>query len=168
MSTSVSRGLMSWGMRAAAALLVASIAVAASPELAMSGGATKVVHVTTVGNATGSGQNLVLTGGIGDAGTLAINGATDTITLSHGTLTIDLSKANLGGRDITISAWAIVRDVEVIVSRDTHIELSGSVVWGDLTSTVPPASSTHDSSVVRIEGHALFGDVEVRLPDEHS
>lgn len=84
-----------------------------------------------------------------------------------GDVTIDLSQANLAGREITISAWAIVRDVEVIVSQDTIVELSGSVVWGDLTSRIPPTSSTLDRPVVRIDGHALFGDVDVRLSDEH-
>jgi hypothetical protein len=72
--------------------LVAAAALAL-PSLARARGGTTVVHVTTVGNATSSNQNLVLTGGIGDAGTLTINGPTDTITLSHGTLTVDLTKA---------------------------------------------------------------------------
>jgi hypothetical protein len=83
---------MSRGMQAVAVVIVISAAEVALPELAMASG-TKVVHVATVGNATSSSQNLVLTGGIGDAGTLAVDGPTDTITLSHGTLTIDLSKA---------------------------------------------------------------------------
>lgn len=84
-----------------------------------------------------------------------------------GDVTIDMSQADLAGREITISAWAIVRDVEVIVSRDTIVELSGSVVWGDLNSKIPPATSAQNRPVVRIDGHALFGDVDVHLPDEH-
>jgi len=83
-----------------------------------------------------------------------------------GDVTIDLSKATIAGREITILAWAVFRDVEVIVSADTIVELSGSVVWGDPESRVPPASSTAPNSAVRIKGHALIGDVEVHLPDE--
>jgi hypothetical protein len=85
-------GRLSWGARTAAIGLVASAAAIALPAAAAAIGTTKVVHVTTVGNATSSSQNLVLTGGIGDAGTLVVNGPTDTITLSRGTLTIDLTK----------------------------------------------------------------------------
>lgn len=77
--------------------------------------------------------------------------------------TIDLSKANIEGREITISAWAIFRDVEVIVSKDTTVELSGSVVWGDLEATIPPTSSTPASPVLRIKGRALIGDVKVHF-----
>jgi hypothetical protein len=93
LSTSVARDFLSWGMRAAAVVIIAAAVEAASPELAIASATTKVVHVATVGNANSSGQSLVLTGGLGDAGSLAINGSTDTITLSRGTLTIDLSKS---------------------------------------------------------------------------
>jgi predicted membrane protein len=83
-----------------------------------------------------------------------------------GDVTIDLSKASIEGREIAISAWAIFRDVEVIVSKDFLVEVSGSVVWGNLEATVPPASSTPTSAVVRIRGHALIGDVAVRYPNK--
>jgi hypothetical protein len=82
-----------------------------------------------------------------------------------GDVTIDLSKANIEGREITILAWAIFRDVEVIVSKGTVVELSGSVVWGSLEANVSPAASTPTGPVVRIKGHALIADVEVRVPN---
>lgn len=82
-----------------------------------------------------------------------------------GDVTIDLSRANLAGREIAVSAWAIVRDVEIIVSPETRVELSGSVVWGDVTSKIPPAGAAADGPMVRIHGHALFGDVDVHLAD---
>jgi hypothetical protein len=58
------------------------------------GGAAKsaVVHVNTVENASSSTQTVVLTGGIGDAGTLVVAGPSSTVTLSKGTIVIDLSK----------------------------------------------------------------------------
>lgn len=80
-----------------------------------------------------------------------------------GDVTIDLSKADLAGRAIHISAWALVRDVEVIVSADTRVEVTGSVVWGDLAPNLPPAPED-GRVVVEIDGHALLGDVDVRLP----
>ena len=84
-----------------------------------------------------------------------------------GDVTIDLSHAGLAEREIVISAWAIVRDVEIIVSPGTRVELFGSVVWGDLTSMIPTESATTDRPVVRIEDHTLFGDVDVKLPNAH-
>lgn len=81
-----------------------------------------------------------------------------------GDVTIDLSRANIEGREITISAWAFVRDVDVIVARDTIVELSGSVVWGDLKSAVSPASPAPTGPVVRVNGRAVIGDVQVRFP----
>jgi hypothetical protein len=93
LSTLAARGVVVWGMRAAAVLIAAATVDVASPGLATASATSKVVHVATVGNANSSDQSLLLTGGLGDAGTLAVNGPTDTVTLSRGTLTIDLSKA---------------------------------------------------------------------------
>lgn len=98
---------MTWGALAAATELLASGAVA-SPTVAGASATTKVVHVTTVGNATSSSQNLVFTGGIGDAGTLVVNGPTDTITLSRGTLTIDLTKAEAAENKLFARLKALV------------------------------------------------------------
>jgi hypothetical protein len=51
-----------------------------------------VVHVNTVESATSNTQTVVLTGGIGDAGTLSVTGPSSTVDLSKGTIVIDLSK----------------------------------------------------------------------------
>jgi hypothetical protein len=51
-----------------------------------------VVHVNTVESATSNTQTVVLTGGIGDAGTLTVSGPASTVELSKGTIVIDLSK----------------------------------------------------------------------------
>jgi predicted membrane protein len=43
-----------------------------------------------------------------------------------GDVTIDLSQVKSAPADISISAWAILRDVDVTVPQGTHVELSGS------------------------------------------
>jgi len=62
-----------------------------------------------------------------------------------------------------IDAYAIVRDVDVLVGPRVRVELSGGVVKGDLRNDVPPVRADDCDHIVRIHGHALPGDVTVRL-----
>ncbi|MGD0999021.1 MAG: hypothetical protein ABR941_12005 [Thermoleophilia bacterium] len=79
-----------------------------------------------------------------------------------GDVTIDLSRARSVPREIAIEAYAILRDVDVLIPEGTHVELGGGVVRGDLRNEVPPVSEGQREHVVRIQGHSLLGDVTVR------
>jgi len=81
-----------------------------------------------------------------------------------GDVEINLCDARITSREITIHAWAIVNDVEVIIPEGVAVELSGVAVKGDLENWVTPASPGTSRFVVKIQGHAVLGDVEVRRP----
>lgn len=80
-----------------------------------------------------------------------------------GDVTIDLSDTRSAPAEIAIDAYAIVRDVDVLVGPRVRVELFGGVVRGDLRNDVPPVDADHCDRIVRIHGHALLGDVTVRL-----
>ncbi len=79
-----------------------------------------------------------------------------------GDVTIDLSQARSAPREMAIDAYAILRDVDVLVSAGTHVELSGGVVRGDLRNAVPDVPEDRRERTVHIQGHSLLGDVTVR------
>ncbi|MGO9977061.1 MAG: hypothetical protein ACLP01_30520 [Solirubrobacteraceae bacterium] len=76
-----------------------------------------------------------------------------------GDVTIDLSRTRSVPAEVDIEAYALLRDVDVLVPEDTHVELFGGVLRGDLENHVPPIIEDQRTSVVRIHGHCLFGDV---------
>jgi hypothetical protein len=80
-----------------------------------------------------------------------------------GDVTIDLSDTRSAPAEIAIDAYAIVRDVEVLVGPRVRVELFGDVVRGDLCNDVPLVGVDACDRIVRIHGHALLGDVTVRL-----
>jgi hypothetical protein len=80
-----------------------------------------------------------------------------------GDVRIDLSAAKSVPTDIAISAWAILRDIDVTVPQGTHIELSGSGFRGHLVNEVPNVPEGSRDRVVRIHGHTLLRDVTVRV-----
>lgn len=85
-----------------------------------------------------------------------------------GDVTIDLSQAKSAPAQILINAYAIFRDVDVLVPAGTHVELFGGVFRGDLRNNVPAPPKSAPDRRVRIHGHSVFGDVTVRvagLPD---
>jgi Domain of unknown function (DUF1707)/Cell wall-active antibiotics response 4TMS YvqF len=81
-----------------------------------------------------------------------------------GDVEIDLCDARVTTKEITIHAWAIINDVEVIIPEGVAVELSGVAVKGDLENWVTPVSPGTSRFVVKIQGHAVLGDVEVRRP----
>jgi predicted membrane protein len=80
-----------------------------------------------------------------------------------GDVTIDLSQTKSAPTEVAISAWAILRDVDVIVPQGTHVELSGGGFRGRLVNEVPDVSAESRDRVVRIRGHTLLCDVTVRV-----
>lgn len=79
-----------------------------------------------------------------------------------GDVTIDVTQARSLPAEIAIEAYAILRDVDVLVPERTRVELSGGVVRGDLRNEVPVVSEDQREHVVRIQGHSVLGDVNVR------
>ena len=83
-----------------------------------------------------------------------------------GDVTIDLVQTKSLADDITIEAYAIVRDVDVVVPPGTYVELSGGVLRGELVNEVPYIPADERRHTVRVHGHSLLGDVTVRLTEE--
>jgi hypothetical protein len=80
---------------ALAGTLIAMAAVFVTAQASSAVPASRgLVHVYSIGTATSQAQTVVLTGAIGDAGTLTVTGPTDTVNLSKGTLVVDLSKGS--------------------------------------------------------------------------
>jgi predicted membrane protein len=80
-----------------------------------------------------------------------------------GDVTIDLSHNKSAPQQVVINAYAIFRDVDVLVAADTHVELYGGVFKGDLRNDVPAPAQSAPDRMVRIHGHSVFGDVTVRV-----
>jgi hypothetical protein len=82
-----------------------------------------------------------------------------------GDVTIDLSQNRSAPAEIDIEAYAIIRDVDVLVAKDTHVEMFGGVLRGDLKNEVPPVPEERRDHVIRIHGHCMAGDVTAQLAD---
>ncbi len=80
-----------------------------------------------------------------------------------GDVTIDLSQVKSAPAVIDINAYAVIRDVEVLVGEGTRVEMSGGVYRGDLRNEVPARSHDQRDRVVRIHGHSVLGDVTARI-----
>lgn len=76
-----------------------------------------------------------------------------------GDVTIDLSQARSAPAEIEIEAYALLRDVDVLVPEGAHVELFGGVLRGGLDNTVPAIPEDQRKCTVRIHGHCMLGDV---------
>ncbi len=80
-----------------------------------------------------------------------------------GDVTVDLAHARSTPADVTIRAWALFRDVDIVVARDTRVEITGGGVRGDVSSTVAEIPLASARTRLHVEGHTLTADVTVRL-----
>ena len=80
-----------------------------------------------------------------------------------GDVTIDLSDTKSAPPEVHVEAYAIFRDVDVLVGAGTHVELGGGVLRGDLSNEVPPVPDDRRTRTVSITGHSFLGDVTVRV-----
>jgi DUF1707 SHOCT-like domain len=78
-----------------------------------------------------------------------------------GDAVIDLRGSKATSKEITIRAWALLNDVDVIIPEGVAVELSGVAVVGDNRNMTGPPPAGTSRFVVKIHGHALLGDVQV-------
>jgi hypothetical protein len=78
-----------------------------------------------------------------------------------GDVVIDLRGAKATSKEITIRAYALLNDVDVIVPEGIAVELSGVAVVGDNRNMARPVRAGTSRFVVKIHGHAVLGDVQV-------
>jgi hypothetical protein len=78
-----------------------------------------------------------------------------------GDAVIDLRGARATSQEITIRAYALLNDVDVIVPKGVAVELSGVAVVGDIRNMTRPVPAGTGRFVVKIDGHAVLGDVQV-------
>jgi hypothetical protein len=78
-----------------------------------------------------------------------------------GDVVIDLRDAKVTSNEITIRAYALLNDVDVIVPEGVAVELSGVAIVGDNRNMVKPVAAGTSRFVVKIQGHAVLGDVQV-------
>ena len=80
-----------------------------------------------------------------------------------GDVTIDLSQNKSAPAEIDIEAYALIRDIDVLVAEDAHVEMFGGVLRGNLKNEVPPVPEERRGRVIRIHGHCMLGDVTACL-----
>jgi Domain of unknown function (DUF1707)/Cell wall-active antibiotics response 4TMS YvqF len=78
-----------------------------------------------------------------------------------GDAVIDLREAKATSKEITIRAYALLNDVDVIVPEGVAVEFSGVAVVGDNRNMVKPVPAGTSRFVVKIHGHALLGDIQI-------
>ncbi len=78
-----------------------------------------------------------------------------------GDAVIDLREGKATSKGITIRAYALLNDVDVIIPEEVAVELSGLAVVGDHRNLARPVPQGDSGFVVKIHGHALLGDIQV-------
>jgi hypothetical protein len=97
-----------------------------------------IVNVYSVGTASSQTQTVVLTGAVGDAGTLSVTGAHDTIILSKGTLIVDLTKGAAAENKLFAHLRAIVNPKSCSMNRSYTAPvkvLSGTGAYARMTGS---------------------------------
>ena len=84
-----------------------------------------------------------------------------------GDVTIDLTNPRSMPPNIEVQAYAIGRDVEVLVRHGTRVELAGRANNDHLKNQLAGEAVTDHDHVIKITGHTLLGDVTVRSPNRH-
>ena len=79
-----------------------------------------------------------------------------------GDVTIDLTSPRSLPHSVGVQAYAIGRDVEVLVRPGTRVELSGRANNDHLNSEVADTAVSDDDHVIKVTGHTFLGDVTVR------
>ena len=78
-----------------------------------------------------------------------------------GDVTVDLTNPRTIPKKIDVQAYAIGRDVEVLVRPGSRIELSGRASNGHLNNEAADAASNDDGCAIKVTGHTFLGDVTI-------
>jgi hypothetical protein len=76
---------------------------------------------------------------------------------------IDLRHAELDAGEVTITAFALMGGVDVIVPVGTDVELTGFAIMGGNDNKVPHHDLPPDAPRVHVRAFSLMGGVDVRL-----
>jgi hypothetical protein len=79
-----------------------------------------------------------------------------------GDVSVDLVHAKSVPADVELKAYAIGRDVDVLVPAGTQVDLTGRAHNDHLANEVPPLALEQRARRVRISAHTLLGNVTVR------
>ena len=85
-----------------------------------------------------------------------------------GDVTIDLSEVKSLPREVNIEAYALGRDVDIIVPIDSRVELTGRANNDHLNNEAVSDSGESPTVIIRVTGHTFLGDVRVRSDRGHS
>jgi predicted membrane protein len=80
-----------------------------------------------------------------------------------GDVTIDLTNVKSLPSEIRIDAYAIGRDVDIIVPAGTHVEMGGRANNDHLNNGAPSVPLATGVRTVKITGHTFIGDVTTRV-----
>ncbi|MFI0349192.1 DUF1707 domain-containing protein [Actinomadura sp. 9N407] len=83
-----------------------------------------------------------------------------------GDVVLDLRGAQVPSGEVRVTATAVMGDIKVIVPDGVKVEMSGYAVMGDRRVLVREARLGRSVPVVRIQAHAIMGDVKI-VDDEH-
>jgi hypothetical protein len=79
-----------------------------------------------------------------------------------GDVTIDLTNVRSMPSQLLINAYAIGRDVDVVIPVGTHVTMSGRTNNDHLNNDSSPVSLEAGARSVTVTGHTLLGDVTTR------
>lgn len=80
-----------------------------------------------------------------------------------GDVTVDLASARTLPEVVVVKAFALSRDVDVVVAEATQVDLVGRPRNEHLTSDVEFVPGQQRDHVVRVEAHTALGDVTVHV-----
>lgn len=85
-----------------------------------------------------------------------------------GDVVVDLGRTWSLPAFVELRAYALLRDIEVVIPQGTAVELTGRALANHVSSNVPDVPEDHRTCVVRVVSHAFRGDVLVRTATEDS
>jgi hypothetical protein len=79
-----------------------------------------------------------------------------------GDVVVDLANAKTVPREMLVRAFAVGRDIEILVPAQSLVVLTGSTTNGHVTQTTNPFADLDSVRTIRVECHSLLGDIHIR------
>ncbi len=80
-----------------------------------------------------------------------------------GDAVVDLAAAHSVPEVVDISAWAVLRDVTILVPPGTHVDVVGDSFVGEVHNATPMVPAAHRTHSVRVACHGVLGDIDVKV-----